>query len=166
MREDFLSVFCRTRAVLILLLKPFWSCEAADIVWTNLNGGNWNAPANWNPNQMPTIGDNAFITNNGTYTVTLNASFTNNSLTLGGTSGQQTLTNLVNTLTLSSASFVNANGIFSMGGGTLAGSGLLTINGLFIWTGGTFNGFTAVTIAFRSRYEHQRQCEQSFSMAY
>ena len=116
-------------------------------MWTNLNGGNWTVAANWNPNQVPTIGDDAFITNNGIYVVTLNVTTTNNSLTLGGITGQQTFANSANTLTLSNASFVNANGIFALSGGTLAGPGLLTVNGLFNWTGGTLGGFTAVAIS-------------------
>ena len=47
---------------------------AADIVWTNTAGGNWSSTNNWSPNQVPGASDTAWITNNGTYTVTLNAS--------------------------------------------------------------------------------------------
>ncbi len=59
------------------------SGRAADIYWTNLNGGVWNATNNWSPNQVPGAGDNAFIVSNansGTCTVTLNAAATVNSL--------------------------------------------------------------------------------------
>jgi hypothetical protein len=33
--------------------------RAADIVWTNTAGGNWNVAANWNPNQAPSTNDTA-----------------------------------------------------------------------------------------------------------
>ena len=35
--------------------------NALDLVWTNTAGGNWNAPANWSPNQFPGAAGNAFI---------------------------------------------------------------------------------------------------------
>lgn len=36
---------------------------AAEVVWTNTAGGNWNTAANWSPNQVPTAAENASITN-------------------------------------------------------------------------------------------------------
>src|ERR1022692_3075377 len=97
--------------------------RSATIVWTNAAGGNWNATNNWSPNQVPLAADNAVITNNGTYTVTLNVSASVASLTLGGTSGTQSFALNANTLTLNGASTVGANGSFNLGGGTLSGSG-------------------------------------------
>lgn len=85
-------LFCRQSvitAAFVTFLIP--GTEAATITWTNINGGTWNTAANWSLNQVPAGGDNAVITNAGTYTVTLNTSPTVNSLTLGGGSGQQTL---------------------------------------------------------------------------
>ena len=73
---------------------------AATVLWTNAAGGNWSAVTNWSPNQVPTIADTVFITNNGTYAVTLNVSATCGSLTLGGTSGAQALSNNSVILTL------------------------------------------------------------------
>src|SRR5260370_31746136 len=58
--------------------------RAATIAWTNTAGGTWNTAANWTPNQVPDAGDDALITSNGTYTVTLDVSPTIASLTLGG----------------------------------------------------------------------------------
>src|SRR5437899_1377385 len=44
------------------------SC-AAVITWTNTAGGNWNVPANWNPNQVPGSNDTANVTVAGTYAI-------------------------------------------------------------------------------------------------
>ena len=86
----------RTIGGLVVLLAGMHlsgSVQAAQIVWTNTAGGYWNVATNWSPNQVPSSADDAVITASGTYTVTLNTSSTVNSLALGGTSGQQTLTN-------------------------------------------------------------------------
>jgi len=84
--------------------------HAAAITWTNGGGGNWSAPANWSPNEVPGSSDDVLITSNGTYLVTLDTSPTINSLTLGADSGEQTLTNQDFTLTLNSASIIGTNG--------------------------------------------------------
>jgi len=117
---------------------------AATISWTNTSGGNWSAPANWSPNHAPGSGDDAVITANGSYTVTLDTSPTLDSLTLGGSSGQQTLSTAGNTLTLTNASGVSHNGVLALSGGTLAGSGLLTVNGQLYWTAGEIDGVCSV----------------------
>ena len=69
----------------IALLVALGSAHAADLVWIG-GTGNWNAAGNWNPAQVPTHTDNAFITNVGTYTVTVPAgtTATAGSLTVGG----------------------------------------------------------------------------------
>src|SRR5262245_43764251 len=92
---------------------------ATDIYWTNTAGGNWNVAANWSPNIVPGSSDNAFIVSNSTYTVTLNANATVQNLTLGGSSGTQTLSNGVNNLTVNVAGNVGNNGVLTFGGGTL-----------------------------------------------
>ena len=63
-----------------------FNTRAATITWTNTAGGNWSTAANWSPNQVPSGTDDAFITNNGTYMVTINATATAGTLTLGGAS--------------------------------------------------------------------------------
>ncbi len=115
--------------------------QAADIVWTNLAGGNWNNPTNWSPNLIPGATDNAFITNSGTYTVTLNVAASVTNLTLGATNGTQTFIISSPTFTLNGDSFVGTNGIFKLdGGATLTGVGNLNVAGTFNWTGGTMSG--------------------------
>jgi hypothetical protein len=120
--------------------------EAAQIVWTNTAGGNWNAATNWSPNQVPGSADDAVITASGTYAVTLNTSSTVNSLALGGASGQQTLANNGYSLTLNQASVINPNGVFTLNG-TAAGTGSLTVQGQFIWNGGYISPGSVLTVA-------------------
>ncbi len=120
--------------------------QAVDIVWTNTAGGNWSSTNNWSPNQVPGASDTAWITNNGIYTVALDASAAVASLALGGTSGQQTLANNGYNLTLNQASAINPNGVFSLNG-VLAGTGLLTVQGQFLWNGGYINPGIVLTVA-------------------
>ena len=117
----------------ILLLASLGRCTT--FVWTNTVGGVWGSSSNWNPNGIPGSSDNAIITNAGTYTVTLNISPSVGSLTLGGSSGRQTLVTGGYTLTLAAASAVNANGVLALSG-DLNDNGGLTVNGQIIWTGG------------------------------
>ncbi len=61
--------------------------------WTNASGGSWYTATNWSKKTIPAPGEEACITLNGTYTVTMiqGESPTLKSLTVGGTSGKQTL---------------------------------------------------------------------------
>ena len=108
----------------------------AAVNWINGAGGDFNNPANWDTNTVPTAGDDASITLAGTYTVTLAGSIVSlNSLTLGNaSSGLQTLQVDGTSLTLAAASSVTARGILSfgnttIGGATLTNSGQITARG-------------------------------------
>jgi fibronectin-binding autotransporter adhesin len=64
--------------------------------WTNTAGGNWFTGSNWSKNAPPSSEEEACITANGTYTVTMTqtnvtGTVSLHSLTVGGTSGTQTL---------------------------------------------------------------------------
>jgi hypothetical protein len=61
--------------------------------WTNTAGGSWFTGSNWSKNAPPSSEEDACITANGTYTVTMTqtSTVTVHSLTVGGTSGTQTL---------------------------------------------------------------------------
>ena len=125
-------------AVVACICAGLAAVASADTInWTNVAGGNWNVATNWSPNQVPTSSDNAIITNAGAYTVTLDTSPTVGALTLGGGSGQQTLATAGYTLTLSSNSVVNANGILALNGGTLDDNGGMTVSGQIAWSSGT-----------------------------
>jgi fibronectin-binding autotransporter adhesin len=62
--------------------------------WTNTEGGSWFTPGNWSKGAPPTSEEEACITANGTYTVTMtqnSGTVSLGSLTVGGESGTQTL---------------------------------------------------------------------------
>ena len=119
---------------------------AATITWTNISGGAWSVAANWSSHTLPGSFDDVFITSAGSYTIIMDVSPTISSLTLGGASGQQTLTNLNQTLTLSHASIVNATGILGLNGGHVNGAATLTINGLLQWNGGSTGPGFSLTV--------------------
>jgi hypothetical protein len=64
---------------------------AGACVWINSSGGLWTTASNWSTGAVPDASCHAFITLDGTYTVTLDTSRTVGSLTLGGGAGEQTL---------------------------------------------------------------------------
>ncbi|HXR07101.1 MAG TPA: hypothetical protein VN765_07210 [Candidatus Acidoferrum sp.] len=130
------GIFLVFSLIALFLIVP---CKAGTITWTNTGGGLWSAATNWSPNQVPASSDDALITAGGSYTVTMDASVTVSSLTLGGANGRQILATASNNLTLNNASVVKANGILNLSGGSLDGNGLLTVNGLFNWTGGSIS---------------------------
>jgi len=124
----------------VVLVSCSFPARAADLIWTNVAGGNFNTALNWSPNQTPGAGDNAFITNNGTYTVTLNADASVNALAVGGSSGTQTLALTSGNFTIAAASTFDAPAILNFSGGTLTGAGDVTLAGTLNWSGGTMAG--------------------------
>src|SRR5437016_12446360 len=133
------------KLVLASLLFCAATAPAADIVWTNLAGGTWATALNWSPNQVPAGSDTAWITNNGTYTVTVSANATATNLVLGGTSGLQTVNHPAGTFTLTNGASSSLNGVYTLNGGILAGSGTLALAGPLNWTAGTL-GNSATTV--------------------
>jgi hypothetical protein len=121
--------------------------HGADIVWTNVAGGNWSAAANWSPNQVPGTGDNAIINAAGTYTVTINANTIVGSLQMNASSGTQTLSIASGTLTLNEASALNSRSVLNLNSATLTGTGDITIGGVLNWGSGTMSGSGRTIIA-------------------
>src|SRR5579871_3826517 len=126
--------FARIAGLLALLVAA--DLRAATITWTNTSGGNWSSPVNWSSHVVPGATDTADITVAGTYTVTIDTGVTIYALTLGGASGQQTLTNSGQTVAITNA-LVEANGILGLGGSGTINGGLMTNQGTFNWGGGT-----------------------------
>ena len=131
------------------LLLIIHRAHSATLIWTNTAGGDWSVAANWSPNQVPGSSDNAFITNSGSYTVTLNAQATVNSLSLaqtlawsgGGLAGAVTVAtngvlNIINTgyADLGSCTLTNY-GTVNWVTGTLQGGGTpgTTIDNYGLW---------------------------------
>src|SRR5207245_6939954 len=92
--------------------------------------------SNWTPAQVPTSADDVSIILAGTYTVTVDVAASVNSLTLGGSSGTQTLAIGGQTLTLAATSAAGVNSIVTLAGGTLNGAGNLGVSGQLSWTAG------------------------------
>jgi hypothetical protein len=119
---------------------------AADVSWINPAGGNWSNPTNWSSAALPSPTDQVFITLSGSFTVTQDVHVTVASLTLGDGLGTPVLTNAVATLSLSGPSVVRSHAVFSLAGGTLAGSGPLQVDGAFLWTSGAINDSAQVAV--------------------
>jgi hypothetical protein len=136
-----------TKGGLLFALLVAAGASAAEIVWTNTAGGNWNVAANWSPNRLPAADDTAVITNDGTYTVTLNTSPTIAGLILGGASGRQTFAMSANTLNLNGPGRVNAKGAWNFAGGNVGGTNVVTVEGTVNWSGGSIDPYASLTVA-------------------
>ena len=105
-------------AIAALLALLVWMPSAANASgcedsWTNTAGGSWFEGTNWSKKAPPTSEEEACITESGTYTVEMDqkSTVTVKSLTVGGTSGTQTLvvasTNGLNAVLTTSAGVTN-----------------------------------------------------------
>jgi hypothetical protein len=149
--KKWIKILVCTSPFLMTLAGPAF---ATDLSWTNTLGGNWNDFTNWNPNTVPGFTDNAYITNNGTYTVTLDSVATVSTLKLGGTSGgsgKQTLliTNpavLPIIFTVSGNALVDTRGILTCSSNvTVNFSSNATVAGVFNWAGGSLGTSNSAT---------------------
>jgi len=113
-----------------LFVFSFSSSTFAQTTYSWVGGsGNWSVATNWSPNGVPTATDNVVITASGTYTVTLDGDSMIYDLTIGGTSGIQTLSLSSRTLTINGVGTINDSGNVSMNTSTINGSGTLTNSG-------------------------------------
>jgi len=87
---------------------------AGKVSWVSAVSGNWSDGTKWSEGVKPSSGDDVLITVDGTYTVTLDDNATVTSLTLGGTTGTQTLTGSGRTLTLDGPSTIGSYGRLSI----------------------------------------------------
>ena len=126
----------RTKLIL-LSLTAFITAQtlhATSFQWTNTLGGVWSGITNWSPNGVPSGGDTASITNDGTYTVIHNTSASVNLpvFVLGGATGAQTLVfDGGGTFNLTGWETVAANGV-------LVASNLWMNGALLVRPGGQF----------------------------
>jgi len=110
----------RTFLISLLWVAVAASGPAATRTWINASGGAWTNAANWSPAGVPVNGDTVFITNNGTYAVTLDNNATPFALTIGGTAGIQTLLLSAGVIQTSNGT-IRANGALTLNGGGLTG---------------------------------------------
>jgi hypothetical protein len=120
--------------ILFTMAAPLLT-QAATITWTNTAGGNWNAPANWSPNQVPGAADTAMITTPGSYGVSLTDSESVSNLVLGAASGTLTLS-ISGTFTVKGTGSDSAQSALVISSGALTGSGSIVAGGPLTWTGG------------------------------
>ena len=114
------------------------------LVWVGTSGGLWTDTNNWSPTYLPVANSDVFITNAGSYNITLNTSATVRSLTLGAPSGSQIISNTSQNLTITGSATIGSNGQLLFQGGTL-NAGSLTVNGLLSAQQATLAG--AITIS-------------------
>ncbi|HXU77772.1 MAG TPA: hypothetical protein VN794_14455, partial [Methylomirabilota bacterium] len=130
-------------ALAFAVLLTAAGASGADLVWIG-GSGDWNAGGNWSTGLVPTAADNTFITNAGSYTVTVpeGTTATAGTLTVGGTSGTQTLAIDRATFTLNGNGLVNTNGHLDLlvSQSVLTGAGNLAVNGTLNWVNGTLSG--------------------------
>ncbi|MDB4889090.1 MAG: hypothetical protein JWL61_945, partial [Gemmatimonadetes bacterium] len=82
------------------------------MTWTNVNGGLWSVASNWSLGRVPQANDSVAITLSGTYTVTQDVPFNGGAaLTIGGTSGTQTLAVSGQPLIIGGNMIVGSNGV-------------------------------------------------------
>lgn len=146
-------VVCLLSTPLLLLILGQLPAGSATISWTNTAGGAWEVAANWDANRVPASSDDVVISANGNYTVTFNNVGDRyvGSLTIGGSSGKQQLITRLGWLVLGGPSFVNENGVLSLGDNGLGGTGSMTVNGVFNWNSGWIFIGNGLTIASSGR---------------
>lgn len=105
--------------------------QAADSVWTNLAGGDFNEAGNWSAG-VPGSGDNARFLSNATYTVTLTQSWTNNNGIFNAVGGRVSLDAGASTWTLTNNLQVGTN---TVGHATLAVTSGVVAVGAFVKVG-------------------------------
>jgi hypothetical protein len=139
--------------ILAVLLLGSNLALAADIVWTNLAGGNWNTAANWSPNTVPNSATHvAVITNAGTYAVTNNGNRTLGGFVVGGASGMQTMAHSAGyTLTVNGPGSVLSNGRLNLFNGPFTGTNVVTVDGQVNWNYGSIGDNAVFLISTNGR---------------
>ena len=132
--------FTRTSALLATpvawLLLATLPAHAALRVWLNPVSGSWSVTTNWSGGAVPVSGDDTYITNSGTFTVTNDAGASFATLTLGGDSGTQSLNWASGSL--NGSTIIGANGVMNLAGSASKNlQGPITNCGQVVWTSGS-----------------------------
>ncbi|HEY4812126.1 MAG TPA: hypothetical protein VIH71_13815, partial [Solirubrobacteraceae bacterium] len=143
-------VRCVGITIAAIIAVSIWAPSAAHAsgctdTFTNTAGGSWSTSANWSKKAPPTSEEEACITANGTYTVTLSAASASvASLTIGGSSGTQTLAVESNCSGTASLGSTGGLDVGAHGALTLTNSGLCA-NGVTV--GGPVTNAGTITSA-------------------
>ncbi len=120
----------------VWLLLATLPAYAATRVWLNPVSGRWAEATNWSGGAAPVSGDDVYITNDGTFTVTNDSGATFATLTLGGGSGTQTLS--WSSGSLSGSTTIGTNGAVNLvGAGPKYLYGAITNYGQVVWMSGS-----------------------------
>lgn len=133
----------RTAFLLLLFinLAAAFSGRGATFTWTNLNGGIWSAATNWSPNAVPGATDDAYITNETAFTVTVSvtAAISNFFLGCGPATIVSNRFDQNAALTVHGSAWVQSNGWYRMSG-QLNISNQFNNGGFFQWLDSAMRG--------------------------
>jgi len=121
--------------------------RAEEVFWVNDAGGNWSTVANWDTGTLPGEQDAVFITQPGSYIVSLDVSASISSLTVGDGLDAQKLNVGGQSIDISTAALVRANAVLDLNSGSISGDAPITIEGELNWNNGTLAGPSPLTIA-------------------
>ena len=109
----------------------------ANLTWTTATSGNWDDTTKWLPSGLPDTGDDAFITTSGSYTVTVDDTFSPDNLTFNDASGILDIGG--------DHLFVDTSTTFAAGTMTIEGGELdVGVNGMATTAGATLSGWGVV----------------------
>lgn len=136
-RVPLVALALATSILALALWAPARAHASGCDVWQNTAGGNWGVGANWSTHAPPGEGEEACITEPGTYTVTISAASEKvAALMLGAASGKQTLRVETScsgdaTLSTSAGTKVGADGALTLSndGSSCGGQKIVTLNG-------------------------------------
>ena len=132
---------------LLLTICMVLTTHATSYQWANAQDGDWGNPGNWSPGGIPGTGDSAAITTPGTYTVTATNTIVFTGLTLGGSSGTQTLVYGLNTAgTYSNNCSIQSNGVLVVTSGGLSGDLTIAAGGQLQFAGLPYKNLYGLTL--------------------
>jgi uncharacterized repeat protein (TIGR02543 family) len=125
--------------MLVFTLCPSVFAAGDTMTWTGTSSGNWNVAGNWNPEQVPGLGDTAVIPASTVATVVYDTT----SVTL----------DCFGEVSVESGKTLWLTGTSYLKGGKLSGDGNVTIkdDSNLLWSGGTIEGSGTFTVADNTR---------------
>src|SRR5215213_5533857 len=153
MTFPFPRALARVAVVVFVGLVAASPAFAVTKTWTNNNGtgdGKWGTAANWSPSGVPTSSDSVEIgvTDQTSNYLTVDTAAVAGSLTIGNVFTNNPTVEIKSgqTLTISSASSIDAGATVYLNNGNLAGAGALTVSGTVTVGGGTLGGSGGITV--------------------